>query len=354
MKTYSYNKKKAGLPPGTVLYTGDTKDKNIDIELYSFDSNGLSRNKINQKDGFEFIKSNGKYNWLNINGIHDTSLINTIGKDFEIDSLVLEDIANTDQRVKIEDRGDYLFIVLKMVKFNKEINKIESEQISFLLGKTHMITFQEEPGDVFDAVRKRMEIPSAKIIQKGISYLAYALIDVIVDNYLIVLDLLEEKIDNLEYEILNNFSNEQAEKILRLKSELLVLKKSIYPIREVTAKLQSVELVSYFGKTNKMYLLDLHDHGIVVCDIIENMTGRMSELFQLYYSTQSNDMNKVMKVLAVISTIFMPLSFLAGVYGMNFAYMPELGWKYGYFILLGIMLALVIIMIIIFKKKKWL
>lgn len=353
MKNYSYNKRKAGLPPGTILYTGNKANHDIEIELYSFDGSGVVKEKTDKTMDFKSIKSNGKFNWLNINGIHDTDVINSIGKTFEIDNLVLEDITNISQRIKTEDWGNYLFVVLKMVRFDEKINEIKYEQVSFILGKNYLLTFQEEPGDVFDSVRKRIDNPSSKIVQRGIGYLAYALIDVIVDNYFIVLDAMEEKIDRLESEILNSFSDEQAEKILNLKKELSVLKKGIYPIREISAKLQGTEIISYFGKTNKMYLSDLHDHGIVVCDIIENMISRMSELFQLYYSTQSNDMNNVMKVLAIISTIFMPLSFLAGIYGMNFGYMPELSWKYGYFLILGIMFLLAVIMIIIFKKKKW-
>ena len=348
MKTYSYNKKKAGLPPGTVLYTGQSKNSPVDMELYSFSSGEILKKKIG-RDELEEIKNNGKINWININGIHDTELLSRFGAVFEIDNLVLEDITNVNQRVKIEDLGNYLFMVLKMIKTDKDSREISCEQISFIIGKSYILTFQEEPGDIFDAVRKRIE----KIIQKGIGYTAYALIDIIVDNYFIVLDTVQEKADNLEYEILNNFSDEQAEKILNLKSEISILKKGIYPIREISAKLQSGEILSYFGKSNKMYLSDLHDHGIIVCDIIENIFARTSELFQLYYSTQSNELNNVMKVLAIISTIFMPLSFLAGLYGMNFGYMPELEWKYGYFMVLGIMLILVVIMIIIFKKKKW-
>lgn len=267
---------------------------------------------------------------------------------------MLEDLTNINQRVKIEVWEDYLFIVLKMAGFSTRNKNIEYEQVSFILGKNYLITFQEKQGDVFDTVRSRIEAPSSKVFQKGIGYLTYALIDVIADNYFVVLDRLEEKTDRLERKILNEFSDKLAEKILQLKGELAVLKKGIYPIREVSAKFQNEDTILYFGKSNKMYLADLHDHGITICDAIENMISRTSELFQLYYSILSNDMNNVMKVLAIISTIFMPLSFLAGLYGMNFSYMPELAWRYGYFIILGIMAVLVVGMLIVFKKKKWL
>ena len=354
MKDNSYNKRKVGLPPGTIFYTGDKADKNIDMELYLFDGKKSLRKNLKENDDLSFLKNENNLVWLNVNGIHNVELINNIGNILNINSLVLEDLTNINQRVKIEVWEDYLFIVLKMTGINSITKDIEYEQVSFILGKNYLITFQEKAGDVFDTVRKRIEIPNSKIFQRGIGYLTYALIDVIADNYFVVLDKLEEKTDRLERKILNEFSDKLVEKILKLKGELAVLKKGIYPIREISAKFQSQDVISYFGKNNKMYLLDLHDHGITICDIIENMTSRTSELFQLYYSILSNDMNNVMKVLAIISTIFMPLSFLAGLYGMNFKYMPELEWNYGYFIILGIMAVLVITMIIIFKKKKWL
>lgn len=354
MKDNSYNKRKVGLPPGTIFYTGDKADKNINMELYLFDGKKSLRKNLKENDDLSFLKNENNLVWLNVNGIHNVELINNIGNILNINSLVLEDLTNINQRVKIEVWEDYLFIVLKMTGINSITKDIEYEQVSFILGKNYLITFQEKAGDVFDTVRKRIEIPNSKIFQRGIGYLTYALIDVIADNYFVVLDKLEEKTDRLERKILNEFSDKLVEKILKLKGELAVLKKGIYPIREISAKFQSQDVISYFGKNNKMYLLDLHDHGITICDIIENMTSRTSELFQLYYSILSNDMNNVMKVLAIISTIFMPLSFLAGLYGMNFKYMPELEWNYGYFIILGIMAVLVITMIIIFKKKKWL
>lgn len=354
MKDNFYNKRKVGLPPGTIFYTGDKADKNIDMELYLFDGKKSLRKNLKENDDLSFLKNENNLVWLNVNGIHNVELINNIGNILNINSLVLEDLTNINQRVKIEVWEDYLFIVLKMTGINSITKDIEYEQVSFILGKNYLITFQEKAGDVFDTVRKRIEIPNSKIFQRGIGYLSYALIDVIADNYFVVLDKLEEKTDRLERKILNEFSDKLVEKILKLKGELAVLKKGIYPIREISAKFQSQDVISYFGKNNKMYLLDLHDHGITICDIIENMTSRTSELFQLYYSILSNDMNNVMKVLAIISTIFMPLSFLAGLYGMNFKYMPELEWNYGYFIILGIMAVLVITMIIIFKKKKWL
>ncbi|WP_300392473.1 magnesium/cobalt transporter CorA [Fusobacterium sp.] len=354
MKENSYTRKKVGLPPGTILYTGNKINKEVSMELYSFDGNKVSRRKIEKDENLSILNEKGKLNWLNIDGLHDADLINKIGEELNINSLVLEDLANVNQRVKIEVWENYIFIVLKLTELNPKNKNIEYKQISFILGENYLLTFQEGNDKIFDALRKRIELPNSKIFYRGIGYLAYAMIDIIVDNYFVILDFLEEKIDGLERKILNEFSDKLAEKILKLKSELSYLKKGIYPIREISAKFQSEDVISYFGIKNKMYLSDLHDHGITICDILETMTSRTSELFQLYYSILSNDMNNVMKVLAIISTIFMPLSFLAGLYGMNFKYIPELNYQYGYFILLGIMVVLVVGMFIIFKKKKWL
>lgn len=354
MKENSYTRKKVGLPPGTILYTGNKMDKEVSMELYSFDGDKISKKKIEKDERLTFLNQKGKLNWLNIDGLHDVNLINKIGEELNISPLVLEDLVNINQRVKIEVWENYIFIVLKLAEFNSRNKKIECKQISFILGENYLLTIQEGDNKILDALRKRIELPNSKIFNRGIGYLAYAMMDIIVDNYFVILDFLEERIDNLERKILNEFSDKLAEKILKLKSELSYLKKGIYPIREISAKFQSEDVILYFGVKNKMYLSDLHDHGITICDILETMTSRTSELFQLYYSILSNDMNKVMKVLAIISTIFMPLSFLAGLYGMNFKNMPELNYQYGYFILLGVMAILVVGMFIIFKKKKWL
>ena len=220
MENYSYNKRKVGLPPGTIFYTGDKADKNINMELYSFDGKETIKKNFKEDSDLSFLKEEGKLIWLNVNGIHNTELINKIGNILNINSLVLEDLTNINQRVKIEVWEDYLFIVLKMAGFSTRNKNIEYEQVSFILGKNYLITFQEKQGDVFDTVRNRIEAPSSKVFQKGIGYLTYALIDVIADNYFVVLDRLEEKTDRLERKILNEFSDKLAEKILQLKGSL--------------------------------------------------------------------------------------------------------------------------------------
>lgn len=353
MRVYSYNKEKYGLPPGTVIYTGKNINENVEIELYSFDSKNFSK-KVCDEINFEEIKTNGKYNWINVVGVHNIDLINKIGENFGINNLILEDLTNINQRVKIEEWENYIFIVLKLLNFNKEKNLVETEQISFILGENYLLTFQEKRNNKFEPVIKRIEKSVSKMSLRGIGYIAYAFIDIIVDNYFVVLDTIEEKIDNLEYKILNEFSTVDIKEIMLLKGELSILKKGIFPLRELSMKFQGTEISKYFGKNNKMYLTDLRDHGITVCDILENLVSRSSELFQLYYSSVSNNMNNVMKVLAIISTIFMPLSFLAGIYGMNFVYIPGLQFKYGFLILSFIMIVIMVIMIFYFKKKKWL
>lgn len=353
MKREIYNRKKLGLPPGTIL-DSDNENLRTQMELYTYDGENTAREIVGRRDDLSFLKNRENLNWLNLNNIDDSETIAKIGKTLNINPLVLEDLTNASQRTKIEEWEDYIFIVLKIADFNSKSKNIEYEQISLILGENYLITFKERESEILDVLKKRIEKINSEVFKRGIGYVAYSIIDILVDNYFVALDYMEERVDNLERKILNDFSDKLAEKILKLKSDITFLKKEIYPMREISTKIQSESILSYFGEENKIYFSDLHDHSITVCDMLENMTSRTSELFNLYYSILSNDMNKVMKVLAIISTIFMPLSFLAGLYGMNFKYIPELNWRYGYFILLGIMGVLVIMMFLIFKKKKWL
>ncbi len=354
MKREIYNRKKLGLPPGTILNSDDKKNIKTEMELYTYDGKNTTKKIIEKDDDLSFLRKKETLKWLNLNNIDDLENITKVGKILNINPLVLEDLTNTNQRTKIEEWENYIFIVLKIANFNIKNKKLEYEQISFILGENYLITFKEKESEIFNVLKKRIEKINSEVFKRGIGYVTYSIIDILVDNYFIALDCVEEKIDNLERKILNDFSDKLVEQILKLKSEISYLKKEIYPVREIITKMQSESILLYFKKSNRIYLSDLHDHSMTVCDILENMTSRTSELFSLYYSILSNNMNNVMKVLAIISTIFMPLSFLAGLYGMNFKYIPELNWKCGYFILLGIMGALVLMMFLIFKKKKWL
>lgn len=342
--------RKLGEAPGTLVYTGNRKDEKIKITYYAYDENAVEKKEYDIGVNMACLKPQKDVNWIDISGIHDVKLVEKIGSLYNIDNLILEDLLNSDQRPKVDERVDFIFAVLKMITVNKKTEEIIYEQVSFVLGKNYLLTFQETPDDIFQKIRERIEQGVGKIRLRKENYLAYSLLDAIVDNYLIVLEEFENEIDRLEDKILNNVDSKDMEKIIALKKKLSVFKKNVNPVREMTIKLGTNEV---FDSGIRNYLKDLYDHVVVVSETIENLHSRVSGLIELYNSSIGNAMNEIMKVLTTISTIFIPLSFITGMYGMNFANMPELNWKYGYYVTLILMVLIVVGMIIYFKRKKW-
>ena len=349
----SNSNRKLGLMPGSVVYTGENPNYNITITVIYYSKDFHKRETFSSTDKIDIdLRFKGNI-WINIDGINDVNLIKDIGKMFDIDTLSMEDIANPEQRVKIDDRDTYILIILKMLQMEILTKDVQYEQLSLVIKKNILITFQETPYDPFEIIRTRLEIAGARLRSQDVSYLAYILIDIIVDNYLLILDEVENEIDEIESQFIESADRDDLENILALQQNIAVLKKFISPVRELSSKLQTRRMLNYFHEDMKYYLGDLNDHGIIVFDTVDMLNNRATELLQLYHSMISNTMNEIMKILAIISTIFMPLSFIVGLYGMNFEYMPELKWHYGYYITLGLMASLVILMIFYFKKKKW-
>ncbi|MCJ7716297.1 MAG: magnesium/cobalt transporter CorA, partial [Anaerolineales bacterium] len=276
-----------------------------------------------------------------------------IGRRLEIHPLVLEDILNANQRPKLVDYDDYLFLELNMLTWNETSSQVEAEQISLLLGEKYLVTFQDLEKDVFDPVRKRIREGKGRLIRSGADYLAYSLIDAVVDNYFFVLENLGEQIEVLEEELVTDPDPGTLHAIHDLKRELIFLRKSVWPLREVISALERGES-QLFQETSLIYLRDVYDHVIQIIDTIETFREMASGMLDIYLSSVSNRMNEVMKVLTMIATIFIPLSFIVGLYGMNFQYMPELSWKWGYFMVWGVILTVVIGMVTYFRRKKWL
>jgi magnesium transporter len=265
----------------------------------------------------------------------------------------LEDILHTGQRPKFEDFEKYIFIVFKMLYFDENGDDILEEQISIILGSNYVISFQEKEGDVFNPVRERIRAGRFQIKKRKIDYLAYALIDAVVDNYFLILEKIGEKIEDLEEELLDNPTPETLQTIHHLKRKLISLRKSVWPLREVIGGLERGES-ALFHKSTSIYLKDVYDHTIQVIDTIETFRDMVSGMLDMYLSNLSNKMNEVMKVLTIIATIFIPLTFIAGIYGMNFEFMPELKWHWGYFLIWGLMIVVGIAMVFYFRRKKWL
>jgi magnesium transporter len=346
--------RKAGLPPGSLIHVGEKKGEKTKISIIDYDEQGFQQQEAEAVEQCFVFKETATVTWINIDGVHDPGIIGRIGECYGIHPLILEDIMNTGQRPKMEDMESYIYIVLRMLSCGKAGDEVQSEQVSLIVGPNFVISFQENvaPGDVFDPVRERIRTGKGRVRKMGADYLAYSLIDAIVDNYFVVLERLGGRVEVLEEELVSDPGQKTLHDIHTLKREMIYLRKSVWPFREVVSGLQRAES-PLIKETTGIFLRDVYDHTIQVIDTIETYRDMLSGMLDMYLSSVSNRMNQVMKVLTIIATIFIPLTFLAGVYGMNFKYMPELQWRYGYFGLWGIMITIGIVMVIVFKRKKW-
>lgn len=352
-KLFYRKARKAHHPPGTLIYVGDKKIDKIRMTALDYDEKQFEEKEVESVESLFKFRDSSTVSWINIDGLHEVDRIEKLGSHFGIHPLVLEDVVNTEQRPKLEDMGDYIFIVLKMMSFNKAENRVEAEQISLIIGKNYLLTFQERVGDVFHGIRERIRNYQGRIRKMGSDYLAYTLVDAIVDNYFVVLEVVGDQIENMEDEVMTNPTTKTMQTLQKIKRRLLFLRKSVWPLREVISHLERTES-KLIQKQTHPYFRDVYDHTIQVVDMLETMRDMNSGMFDMYLSSISNKMNEVMKVLTIIATIFIPLTFIAGIYGMNFEYMPELKWHWAYFSVWGVMAAVVIVMVAYFKKKKWL
>ena len=345
--------KKAGLPPGTLVYIGEKKAETLKITVMDYDEANFQEREVRTIEECFVFKDTPTVTWINIDGLHQIEILEKLGECYGFHPLVLEDILNTDQRPKMEDYGDYLYIVLKMLSTNDKSGETETEQVSLILGPNFIFSFQEKEGDVFDPIRERIRSGKGRIRKMGADYLAYALLDSIVDNYFTIMEKLGETIEFLEEELVTQPTPETLQTIHQLKRELIFLRKAVWPLREVISGLERGELV-LIKEATRIYLRDVYDHTIQVIDTIETFRDMISGMLDIYLSSVSNRLNSVMKVLTIIATIFMPLTLIAGIYGMNFKFMPELEWRWGYPMVWVLMIVISVSMLIYFKKKRWL
>jgi magnesium transporter len=345
---------KTGLPPGSLVHIGERLAKKTKITVLDYDEANVNEKEISAVRELRQFKDSSTVTWIHINGIHDVQALEEIGTVFGLHPLTLEDILNSDQRPKMEDFCDYVYIVLKSFHSdNTKANEIHGEQISIILGRTFVISFQEKETDIFKPIRERIRAGKGRLRKSGADYLAYALIDSVVDNYFIILEQVGERIELLEESLVKNPSAGTLQAIQHLKREMIFLRKTVWPLREAISSLERTgcQLVQ---ESTEVYLKDIYDHTIQVIDSIETFRDMLSGILDIYLSSISNRMNEIMKVLTIIATVFMPLTFLVGVYGMNFKYMPELEWHWGYFFTWGVMVAVAISMLIYFRRKRWL
>ena len=344
--------KKAGLPPGTLVYTGEQRVEHARIDVIDYDVESFREAKVESVAECLPFKDTPTVTWMNVTGLHDLTIIEELGKHYDIHPLVLEDVVHTGQRPKYDDFGEYLFLVLNTLHMSEDTSEISTEQISMILGPNFVISFQEVPEDPFESVRERLRQAKGRIRGMGPDYLAYALMDAIVDHYFAILEALGEQIENLGTTAVNDPTPQTLHDIQSLKRTLNHLRRSIWPLREVVSALERGES-TLIQKTTGVYLRDIYDHTIQVVETVETFRDMASGMFDTYLSSVSNRMNEVMKVLTIIATIFIPLTFVAGVYGMNFRVMPELAQPWGYPAALGVMLLVAIGMLIYFRRKRW-
>lgn len=342
-----------GLAPGSLVFIGNQKVEELRMRVIDYDKTKLDEMELkNIHEGAEYKKTN-TVTWINVDGLHDTNKIKQIGDTFELHPLLLEDILNTAQRPKIEEFDNCIFIVVKMMRYDDEKNVIHAEQLSMVLGNTFLLTFQEQPGDVFEPVRERIRKQKGRIRVAGIDYLAYALLDTVVDNYIYIIERLGEQIEDIEEEILDNPESAVMEKINTFKREMNFIRKSVRPTREAIIHLSRLDS-DLINESTTPFLKDLEDLITQATEAIDTYREMLSDQLNMYNSNVSNRMNDIMKVLTIFAAIFIPLTFIAGIYGTNFEYLPELRFKYSYFVFWGVMLMVAFSMLIFFRRKKWL
>ena len=345
--------KPAGSPPGTLVHMGEQKLEKIRITVMNYDEADITEAELESVEACARFKDSTRVTWLNVEGLHEVEALAQLGECFGLHPLVLEDILDTNQRPKMEDYGDYIFVLVRVSYYNGESDEVDTEQISFVLFPRMVITFEEGGTEVFEAVRNRIRTTKGRIRRRGADYLVYALLDGVIDGYLVTLSELGERIDGLDEEIVTDPGPDRLHAIHRLRTHVASLRRTLWPLREVVHALDRGS-PALFEDSTAIYVRDLYDHTMQVVDTIETFRDALSGMLDVHLSSVSHRMNEVMKVLTMIATIFIPMTFIAGVYGMNFQNMPELTWPWGYPAALGIMVAVAVAMISHFRKQKWL
>jgi len=344
---------KIGLPPGTPVYVGEKREEKVRISVVDYDEEFFEEKEVSRLEDCFGLKDTPTVSWINVDGVHDVQIINSLSSNFDLHPLVVEDIVHLNQRPKMEDFGDYIYIVFNMLIYDEDAKEIKGEQVSLILAGHFVISFQERPGDIFDVIRERLRNGKGRIRKMKADYLAYSLIDAVVDQYFVILEKIGERVEELEDSLIQSAQPATMHDIHRLKREMLFLRKSVWPLRESISGLEKLES-TLIKKTTQKYLRDVYDHTIQVIDTVETFRDMLSGLHDTYLTSISNRMNEIMKVLTIFASIFIPLTFIAGIYGMNFSYMPELGWRWSYFGVWGLFVAVTVLMLLYFKKKKWL
>jgi magnesium transporter len=341
-----------GTPPGTLAYNRERRTDDVSIRVIDFSPESCDVKTFTRIEDTFPLRDNKSVSWIDIEGLHEPDMLARFGAHFGLHPLVLEDILNTHQRPRVEEYDDYLFFVARMLIAGKNGEPFHSEQVSFVLGKGFVATFQDIPGDVFDPVRMRVQQGRGKARRLGPDYLMYSLLDAVVDNYFILLQSVAERIETVEARITAQPKVEDLDEVHRLRRELVYVRRNVWPLRDAIAEMNRSDSPLISDDTH-VYLRDLHDHVIQVIESVENFRDVLASLQDLYMSALSQRTNEVIRVLTIISTIFVPLTFLAGVYGMNFHYFPEISWKYGYPAFWAVSIAVVCLLVAFLRSRRW-
>ncbi len=342
-----------GKAPGELVFVGDRKVEESTVKLIEYTDETLKESEIPRIEEVFSAREKPPVSWININGLHDMDLIRETGKGFGLHPLTLEDILNTGQRPKMEEYDSYLFMTLKMMKYDEDKRMVTSEQLALVQGDTWLLTFQERPGDVFEPVRERIRKKRGRVRTSSADYLAYALLDTIIDNYIYIIERLGEQIEDNEELILSGPDKDSLSRINNFKRELNYLRKSIRPAREFILQMSRLDS-DLLGDEIFPFIKDLLDLATQASETIEVYREMLSDQLDIYNTMVGNRLNEIMKVLTIFSAIFIPLTFIAGIYGTNFEYLPELGFRYAYYVFWGVLLLVAVLMLRFFKKKKWL
>lgn len=344
---------KVGLAPGSMVPVEVHEHEPVALTLTEYDAEELTERRFDDVGEVPTPAPSTGVRWLNVDGLHEVEVIEEIGRRRGLHPLVQEDIVNTHQRPKLESFDEHLYLVLKMLVFDRERRQIQEEQVSLVVGPGWLVSFQERPGDVFDPVRERLRSNRGRIRRMGADYLAYALVDALVDHYFVVLEEIGDWVDDVEEELVDDPGTETMHQLHRLKRELILFRKMARPVRELAAGLGREE-TRHVSPEVRVFVRDLYDHVVQILDTVDTLRDLVGGMLDTYLSAVSNRMNEVMMVLTVMASIFIPLTFIAGIYGMNFEWMPELGWRWGYPAVLGLMGVIGAGMLIYFWKRDWL
>lgn len=347
------NDKSKGMAPGSLVFIGNKKVEKVRIRVIDFNGTQLNEIELHSISKGEKFKKSKSVSWINIDGLHDASIMKEVGEIFDLHPLLLEDIMNTGQRPKFEEFEHTIFFTVKMLRQENQTERINTEQLSIVIGKNYLLTFQEQTGDVFDPVRDRIRKNKGRIRTSDTDYLAYALLDTVVDNYIAIIERLGDKIEDIEDDLTADPTPSVMEKINAYKREMNFLRKSIRPLREGLLQLLKSDSNLIKEPTIPFYK-DLLDLSTQTTEAIDTYREMLSDQMNMYNSSLSNKMNEIMKVLTIFAAIFIPLTYIAGIYGTNFEYLPELHYKYSYFIFWGVMIVVALSLVLFFKRKKWL